>query len=340
MKFTGRLILVFISTLSVVIPFNAWSQKKSGLKILNKYSIGSAGGWDYNITVDGVAKRMYVSHGTQVNVLDVNTGDSLGVVSNTPGVHGIALVPEFGKGYTSNGRANTISVFDLKTNQVLQEIPAGQNPDAIFYDTYSKRIFVFNGHSKDATVIDPADDKVVATIPLGAKPESGLSDENGTVYVNAETTNEIIGINTRILKVTKRFKINGGEAPTGLDIDRRTNRLFIACSDSRTMVIMDPSSGRTVDKFPIGDSDGLVFDPVTKLIFAANNEGTITVVREVFENKFELVETLTTEPSARTIAIDLATHHLFLPAAEMIPATEAGRPQQKPGTFHVIELGK
>jgi YVTN family beta-propeller protein len=313
-------------------------QTKTGFHILKDIPVGGNGGWDY-ITVDGAGKKIFVSHTNQVHVLST-AGDSLGVIPNTQGVHGIALVPALGKGYTSNGRANTVSVFDLKTFKVTAEIPVGQNPDAIFYDDYSKKIITCNGRSKDATIVDPATEKVVATVPLNDKPETAVSDGKGKIFVNGETTSVIVVFDATTYKEIARYKIDGGEEPSGLSIDRKTNRLFIACAGSKTMVIMDASNGRTIAKFPIGDSDGLVFDPETKLAYAANGGGTISAVREVSGDKFEFVENIPSEPSARTIGIDLVTHRLYLPAAKTEAATGGGRPRQVPGSFHVIEVGK
>jgi YVTN family beta-propeller protein len=330
---------LFILSFAISVPLLGWSQQKTGFKVLADHKINSPGGWDY-IFVDGAAKRVYVSHGTQVNVLSTTTGDSVGVIPNTLGVHGIAIAAPFGKGYTSNGKANTISVFDLKTLKVLAEIPVGQNPDAIFYDTFSKKIITCNGRSKDATIFDPATDKVVATVPLGDKPETAVSDGKGKIFVNGETTSTIIVFDATTYKEITRYKIDGGESPSGLDIDRKTNRLFIGCGDSKTMVIMDAANGKTVAKFPIGNTDGLVFDPALKIAYASNGEGTITAVRELSADKFEFIENIPTEPSARTIGIDLTTHHLFLSAAKTEPNPAGGRPKQIPGTFHVIEVGK
>lgn len=317
----------------------AFSQQKTGFHVLKNHKIASSGGWDY-ITVDGASKRIYVSHGNQVNILDEATGDSVGYVPNTPGVHGIALVKALGKGYISAGRANAIVVFDLKTFKVLNQVTVGTGPDAIFYDDFSKKIITCNARSKDATIFDPFTDKVVATVPLGDKPETAVSDGKGKIFVNGETTSSIIVFDATTYKETARYKIDGGESPSGLDIDLKTNRLFIACGDTKTMVIMDAANGKTVAKFPIGDPDGLVFDPASKIAFASNNEGTITAVRELSADKFEFIENITTEPSARTIGIDLLNHHLFLPAAQTQPNPAGGRPKQVPGTFHVIEVGK
>ncbi len=323
---------------------NIHAQEKTGFHVIKDIPIASSGGWDY-ITVDGANKRIYTSHGNQINVLSTVTGDSIGYVPNTPGVHGIALVAALNKGYISAGRANKIVVFDLKTFKVLNEIPVGQNPDAIFYDDFSKKIITCNGRSKDATVFDPFTEQVVATVPLNDKPETAVSDGKGKIFINGETTSTMIVIDATTFKEVARYKIDGGESPSGLDIDRKTNRLFIGCGDTKTMVIMDAANGKTVAKFPIGGTDGLVFDTKLKVAYASNGEGTITAVRELSADKFEFIENITTEPSARTIGIDQVTHRLYLPAAKTEPGTPTPtnanpRPHQIPGTFHIIEVGK
>lgn len=337
LKAFGVLIITLVS-------LNASAQTKTGLHILKKHAINSGGGWDY-ITVDAADKKIYVSHGTQVNILSTATGDSIGVIHNTMGVHGIALVKPLGKGYTSNGKENSCTVFDLKTNLELGKIAVGTNPDAIFYDDFSKKVYVFNGKSSDASVIDPATDKVVATIPLGGKPETGVSDGKGKIFVNSETTNEVVVFNANTYDVINRYKINKGDEPSGLAIDKVTNRLFIGCGGNATLVIMDAANGKNLAKFKIGDCDGAAFDPASKLIYTSNGDGNISVIREINANKFVFVENIPTEKSARTIGIDLITHHLFLPAAQMeaTPPTAENanpRPHMIAGTFHIVEIGK
>lgn len=318
----------------------AAEQQKSGLHITNSFPIKSSGGWDY-ITVDGETKRMFVSHATQVNILNT-AGDSIGVIPGTNGVHGIALVKALGKGYTSNGKANICTAFDLTTYKPLNTIAVGTNPDAIFYDEYSKKVYAFNGRSQDASVIDPATDKVVATIPLGGKPETGVSNGKGLIFVNSETTNEVVVINAGTYKVEHRYKLEDGEEPSGLAIDRATNRLFVGCGGNQTMIVMDATNGKNLAKFKIGDCDGVGFDPALKLAYTSNGEGTLSVIKEVSATKFEQLENVTTEPSARTIGVDLVTHKIYLPAAKTEPqaANVKTRPKQIPGSFHVIEVGK
>ncbi|TFF38891.1 YncE family protein [Mucilaginibacter psychrotolerans] len=324
--------------------YTASAQNKTGLHILKSHIINSPGGWDY-VTVDAPNQKIYVSHGTQVNILSTATGDSIGVIPNTNGVHGIALVPALNKGYTSNGRDNTCSAFDLKTNALIATIPVGTNPDAIFYDDFSKKVYAFNGRSSDASVIDPATDKVLATVPLGGKPETGVSDGKGKIFVNSETTNEVIAIDAATYKVIARYKITDGDEPSGLAIDRATNRLFVGCGGNQTLVVIDAGNGKNLAKFHIGDCDGVAFDPELKLAYTSNNEGTISVIKEINANKFAFVENINTEKGARTIGIDVLTHHLFLPTAKLEAvaptATNANpRPKMVPGTFHVIEVGK
>ncbi len=325
-------------------PGNVLAQEKTGLHVLADFPVHSTGGWDY-ITADGKTGLIYTSHGNQVNILNAANGDSVGYIPDTKGVHGIALAPDFNKGYVSDGRANSVTVFDLKTNQVLKLITAGTNPDAIFYDDYSKKVYAFNGRSKDATVIDAKTDSVVATIPLGGKPETGVSDGKGKVFVNIEDTGEELEIDATTFKVLNRWKLEGGEEPSGLAMDRKTARLFIGCGGNKTMIVLDATNGKIVAKFQIGRCDGTGFDPGLKLAYSSNGEGTITVIRELSADKFEFVENIPTEPGARTIAVDEVTHKLYLPTAQMKPgepttANPTPRPQQIPGTFHIVVVGK
>jgi YVTN family beta-propeller protein len=316
----------------------------TGFHVLADFPIQSSGGWDY-ITVDGAAKRVYASHGMQVNILDATTGDSISYIPDTKGVHGIAICHDFNKGYTSNGRANNITVFDLNTFKVLKMVDAGTNPDAICYDDFAKKIYAFNGRSQNATVIDAATDEVVATIPLGGKPETGVSDGKGKVFVNIEDTGEEVEIDAATYKVLNRWKLTGGEEPSGLAMDRATDRLFIGCGGNHVMIVLDATNGSILGTFPIGRCDGMAFDPELKLAYSSNGEGAITVVREVNAGKFEFVENIATEAGARTIGIDLLTHKLYLPTAQLKPgepttANPKPRPLQVPGTFHIVVVGK
>lgn len=338
MNLNRFLILVFTA-----LSLSGFSQTNSGLRILKHHPVSGSGGWDY-VTVDSQTKKLYISHGTRVNILNTENGDSVGVILNTQGVHGIALASTFNKGYTSNGLDSTCTVFDLKTNSKLATIRVGVNPDAIFYEDFSKKVYVFNGRSKDASVIDPASNQVIATIPLGGKPEAAVSDGKGKLFVNSETTNEVVVVDVRTNKVIHRYQIVGGEEPSGLAIDRLTNRLFIGCGGNAQLIVMDAANGKNLARLRIGDCDGVAFDPVRKLIYASNSDGFLSVIKEVSAGKFQALEDVPTASGARTIALDPITHHLFLPFAKTIAVTpQPGmvhvRPTIVPGTFQVLELG-
>lgn len=316
-------------------------QSGKNLHVLSTYHIASNGGWDY-IAVQPGSARIFVSHGMQVNILDKNTGDSLGYIPNTAGVHGIAFVPSLNKGYTSNGRTGNATVFNLQNFAVIGTVKTGDNPDAIFYDEYSKKIVICNGKSRDLTFIDPATDKVVATVPVGGRPETAVSDDAGKVFVNLEDKNEMVVINTIGYKVEAHWPLSPGEAPTGLAIDTRTKRLFAACSDNKLLVVMNAESGEIVAKLPIGEGcDGNCFDPELHNIYTSNGEGTVTIIHEDAKDKYTVTGTIPTKKSARTIAIDEVTHKLYLPAADFEPQIPGatGRPKMKPETFQVLVMG-
>lgn len=322
-------ILTLIGCLSV---HSGQTQGTSGFRLSKTFPIGSPGGWDY-ISV-GPDKRIYVSHGTQVNILDQQSGDSVGVIPNIGGVHGIAFDASAGKGYTSNGRLNTVTVFDLKTTAVLQQIPTGQNPDAILYDPFSKKIITCNGRSHDLSVIDVATAQVVATIALDGKPETAVSDEAGKIYVNIEDKNKITVVDIRTNTILSSWPLSA-ESPTGLAIDVKTKRLFAGCD--KFLVVMDAGSGMVVDKLPIGDGcDGVGFDGGLKMVFASCGEGKLTVIKEESAGSFKVIDNVATKRSARTIAVDERTHSVYLPAADTEPAAAGERPKMKPGTFQVL----
>ncbi|HLN71886.1 MAG TPA: hypothetical protein VK205_01240 [Prolixibacteraceae bacterium] len=309
-----------------------------GYKIINKIHLEGDGGWDY-LFVDESSGRLYVSHSTMALAVDVKTGKQVGKIPGTNGIHGIATVNNLDKGFTSNGRDNTVTVFDLKTLAVTSTIKVtGNNPDAILYDAFSQRLFTFNGGSANATVIDPRLNTIAGTISLRGKPEFAVTDGNGKIYVNIEDKNEISMINTTTLKVEKNWSIAPGEEPSGLALDNETHRLFSVCSNKR-MVISDAEAGKVITTLPIGDRcDGVAFDPTLKRAYSSNGEGTITVVQEENKDKFKVVETITTQKGARTIACDKTTHHLYLSTAEFETTRGNQRPTTKPGTFVVLEV--
>jgi YVTN family beta-propeller protein len=312
------------------------AQGTSGFHVTKTFAIGSPGGWDY-ISV-GPDQKIYVSHGTQVNILDAKSGDSVGVIPNTTGVHGIAFAESLGKGFTSNGRINTVTVFDLKTAAVLQQIPTGQNPDAIMYDPFSKKVITCNGRSHDLSVIDPVTGQVTATITLDGKPETAVSDEAGKIYVNIEDKNKITVVDIRTNSVVTSWPLQA-EGPTGLEIDRKTNRLFAGCD--KKLVVMDAATGAIVAQPPIGDGcDGVCFDPALKLIFASCGEGKLTVIREESASSFTVIDNVPTKRSARTCAVNVKTHEVYLPAADTQPGAAGERPKPVPGTFGVVVVGK
>lgn len=290
-------------------------QADSGYSLIKKIPIPGEGSFDY-LTVDVDARRLYVSHGTQVEVLDVDSGAIAGQIPKTPGVHGIAIAPELGRGFVSNGRASTVTIFDLKTLGTIGEVPTGKKPDAIIYDPATSRVFAFNGDSNSATVIEAASGKVVGTVDLGGGPEFAVADGQGYVYNNLEDESLVLKINSRTLKVEQRWPTAPCSSPSSMAMDRPSRRLFIGCR-SRVMAVIDADSGKVITTLPIGDHvDATAFDPETRFIFNSNGEGTITVIREDAPDKYSLIETVKTLPRAKTMALDPKTHQLFLSTAE------------------------
>ncbi len=333
--------LVFLFSISISI-----SQAQTQFQLIKKTVIGGEGGWDY-LSVDAVNRRLYISHSTKVEVLNVDTHEKIGEIPNLQGVHGVIAVPKAGRGITTNGRSNTATIFDLKTLKAIVELPTGKNPDALLYDEFSKRVFIFNHSDVTTTVIDIEAGKVVGTVDLGGTAlEAGATDERGTVFVNLEDIHEIVSFDAKTLTIKSRWKIAPGEEPTGLAIDTKTKRLFSVCHNGWMMVI-DAEKGAIVAQVPIGKRvDGVVFDSKSKLAYSSNGEGTITVVQEVAANEFKVIETIKTEIGARTIAFDPKTQHVFVSTAEYgeTPAATAEvpnpRPKVIPGTFMVLEYGK
>jgi YVTN family beta-propeller protein len=303
-------------------------------KVVKTYHIASPGGWDYIAINDG---KLYVSHGTQVNILNEANGDSVAFIPNTTGVHGIAFNNELGRGYTSNGRSNSVTVFDLKTNEVITQIATGENPDAIMYEPHTKMIITCNGRSKNLSVIDPKTNTVTATIDVGGKPETAVFDGNGKLFVNIEDKNEIVVVDLETHTTINHWSLNGAEGPTGLAYDKNTKRLFAGCN--KYLVVMNADNGNIVDKLAIGDGcDGVAFDPKNKIIYTSNGQsGNITAIKEMSADKFLVLGNYTTKRGARTITIDEKTGILFLPTADFDATnTQNGRPRMIPGTFQVL----
>jgi YVTN family beta-propeller protein len=295
-------------------------------QITKKIPIPGQGSWDY-LTVDEGARRLYVSHGTQVEVLDLDSGAVVGKIENTQGVHGIAIAPDLGRGFVSNGQSSTVTIFDLKTLKTIAEVPTGKKPDAIIYDPATSRVFAFNGGSNSATVIEAKDGKVAGTIELGSGPEFAAADGNGCVYNNLEDESLVLKINSRTLKVEQRWPTVPCSSPSSMAIDRANRRLFLGCR-SKVMAVMDADTGKIITTLPIGDHvDATAFDVDTRLIFNSNGEGTVTVIRQDSPDKYSIVETVKTLPRAKTSALDPKTHQLFLSTAES-------------GQFEVLVMGK
>src|SRR5436190_6430422 len=303
-------------------------------KVVKTYHIASAGGWDYIAVNNG---KLYVSHGTQVNILNEMNGDSIGFIPNTTGVHGIAFDKELNKGYKNNGRLNNVTVFDLKTNEILGQIATGQNPDAIMYEPSTKMIITCNGRSNNLSLIDPGQNKTIDSIDVGGKPETAVSDGNGKIFVNIEDKSEIVAVDIKNRKVLNHWSLKPAEGPTGLAYDKTTKRLFAGCD--KMLAILNAETGALVLTLPIGDGcDGAAFDSKNKIVFTSNGEGTLTAVKENGADKFSVLGNYPTKRGARTITIDEKNATLFLPTADFDPTktNSNGRPMMIPGTFQVL----
>jgi YVTN family beta-propeller protein len=299
-------------------------------KVVKTWKLGGEGGWDY-LTADSDGHRLFIARATRVMVIDTDSGKQVGEIPDTPGVHGVVLVPDLGRGFTSNGREDTVSVFDLKTLAVEKKIKVGNGPDAIVYDSFSKRVFTFNGRGHDATAIDAAKGEVAGKIDLGGKPEFAVTDEKGTMWVNLEDKSELVAFDPVKLAVESRWKLADCEEPTGLAMDRKTRRLFAGCGNKK-MAIVDADSGKSVASAAIGDGcDATAFDADLGLAFASAGDGTITVVHEDSADKFSVVQTVATQKWARTMALDAKTHVIYTVTANVTvhPSASGGRPERK-----------
>ncbi|MGH9762688.1 MAG: YncE family protein [Blastocatellia bacterium] len=320
-------------------------QSGSNYSVVTRYPIPGGPGFDY-VTIDSSARRIYVSHGTQVDVLDADNGKVVGTIPDTPGVHGIALAPKFKHGFTSNGRENKVSMFDPSTLQLIKKIDVGRGPDGIYYDPATNRVFTNNHGSHDISAIDAATGEVVGTVKAEGNGEQAVIGADGLIYVNSESTGEVVVFDPKSLAVKARFPIGVAKVPTGLAYDAKTNRLFIGCRNEPKMVVMDAATGKVINSFPIGAGvDYAGFDPDSKLIFFSCGDGTLSIYREKSANEYIDAGAVKTQPSAKTMAFDTKTKRIFLPAAEFTetPASAPGqRPQRtmKPGSFAVLVVGK
>jgi alkaline phosphatase len=308
-----------------------------------RYPVSGEGGWDY-ITVDSDARRLYVSHETQVNVLDADTGMQIGVIADTPGVHGTAIASAQRHGFTSNGKEDKVSIFDLADLRLIRKVDVGKGPDGIYFDAASKRVFTNNHGSHDVSAIDAATGEVVGTVKLDGDGEQAIAAANGLIYVNSENTSEVVAFDPKTLQVKSRYALGVAKTPTGLAYDARANRLFIACRNAPKMVVMDAANGKVVASLPIGTgADAAAYDADSKTIFVSNADGILNLFRQKSADEYEDLGPVMTQPSAKTMALDAKTKRVYLPAADVdvIPAANASeRPQRKirPGSFAVLVL--
>jgi YVTN family beta-propeller protein len=316
-----------------------------GYHIVATYKLGGDGGWDY-LTLDARARRLYISRATHVMVVDADSGKSVGDIADTPGVHGIALAPELGRGFVSNGREGTVSIFDPKTLATSSKVKVGDNPDAILYDPATKRVFAFNGRSQDATALDGAKGTVLGTIKLGGKPEFAASDGEGEIFVNIEDKSELLAIDPNKLEVKARWPLAPCTEPSGLALDRKNRRLFVGC-DNKMMAVVNADNGKVISTLPIGEGvDATWFDDETNLAFASCGEGVLTVVREESPDKFSVAENVPTQQGARTMALDSKTHNVWVVTAKFgpPPAATPDNPHPRrsivPDTFVALVIGK
>jgi len=312
----------------------------SGYHLIKTVSVGGEGFWDY-LTADSEGRRLYISRGTHVQVMDIDSYTLVGDIPDTQGVHGIALAPELGRGFTSNGRANTVTIFDLKTLKTLGTVGAGTNPDCIVYDGSTKRVFTMNGRSSNATAINASDGNVAGTLDLAGKPEFAVADGRGSIYVNIEDKSELVQFDAQNLKVLNRWPLAPCEEPSGLAMDTKNRRLFAGCHN-KMMAAVDADTGKVVATPAIGQGvDANRFDPETNYAFSSNGEGTLTVVHEDSPDKYTVVDNVPTKPSARTMALDLKTHNIFLAAADFEPhAPGERRGKMKPDSFVILVVGR
>jgi DNA-binding beta-propeller fold protein YncE len=312
----------------------------SGYQLVKTVPLPGDGFWDY-VTVDSEARRIYVSHGIKVLVLDADSFSVVGEIPDTQGVHGIAVAPELGRGFTSNGRAGNATIFDLKTLKTLGTVSTGKNPDAIAYESISKRVLTFNGVSKDATAFAASDGTVAGTLPLGGKPEFAAADGKGKIFANIEDTSELVEIDAQALSVLHRWPLKPCESPTGLSMDRKNRRLFVGC-DNKMMAVVDADSGKVIATPAIGEGvDATAYDPGTGFALASNGEGTLTLVKQESPDKYSVLENVSTKKSARTMGLDLKTHTVVLPAADFLPPKEGERRgAMKPGSFVLLVVSR
>ncbi len=337
--------LLIIATFRIVLR-----AEETSYRFITKISIGGEGGWDY-ASVDSTARRLYVTHGNRIIVIDMDKNAVVGEIADTPGVHGFALAPELGLGFASNGRENKASIVDLRTLATRMKVDTGANPDAILYVPGVQEVYTFNGTGKSATVFEATTGKFIATILLPGKPEFAQLDPSaGRIYNNIEDKNEVVAIDVKTHQVVAKWPIAPGEEASGMAIDLATHRLFIGAANNQ-MVVMDSTSGKIITTVPIGPGvDANYYDPVTKYIFAScGGDGTVTIAREESPDKYSVVQRLQTSFGSRTMTLDPKTHNIYLasvdyespaaPAVQPVPGQRPPRPKPVPNTFKVLVYG-
>jgi DNA-binding beta-propeller fold protein YncE len=335
MKTSNRLLAVTVAALAALSGANLpiHGADAGAYHFIKEIPIDTEGGWDY-LSIDPTSRRLFVSHATKIVVVDIDKEEIAGEIADTPGIHGFAIAADLGRGFSSNGRENKVSIVDLQTLKTLSKVETGENPDAILYEPGHKEVYAFNGRGRSASVIDAKSGKVVATIPLPGKPEFATADpEAGRVFCNIEDKSEVVAIDTKEHKVVATWTIAPGEEPSGMAIDVANHRLFLGCGNKQ-MVMMDNTTGKVVCTVPIGDGvDANVFDPGTQLAFSSCGEGITVIAREETPDKLTVAQKLTTQPRARTMAIDPKTHKIYL----------ATGPRQRqttgPSTFKILVYG-
>ena len=340
----NRAFAIHALTAACAATARAQQQPAAGYHVARRFAAGGDGGWDYPLADTG-RNRLFLSRGTHVMVLNSDSGTVVGDIPNTPGVHGIAVAPELGKGFISNGRDSSMTVFDYATLATTANVKVGgANPDAILYDPFSRRVFTMNGRSGNASAIDATNNTVVGLVALNGRPEFAQTDGRGTIFVNLEDSNLVVAFDARTLAIKGRWSLAPCDGPSGLAIDAQHHRLFSVCSN-KLMVVMNADNGHIVTTLPIGNgTDGVAFDPSTGLAFAACGEGVMTIVHEDSPDRFSVVATAPTQRGARTVTVDQRTHRVFTPTADFgpppdsVPGQRRGRPPMLPNSFTVVVL--
>jgi len=344
-KMRGGIVAVVVSAAVIALAGLATARAAESYHQLKKYNFPAAEGstreyFDY-IMVDSAARRVYLSHGTEIKVIDADNGSVVGTIGGLKLTHGVAVADEFGRGFITDGEQGKVIIFDPKTLKVIGEAKADKDADSVVYDPASRRVFVMNGDPNSATVIDAKSGNVVGTIALGGGPEFAVADGKGTVFVNIEDKNELVAVDSNTLKIKSRWPVAPAGAPTSLAMDTAHRRLFSAGRKPQMLVVLDADSGKAIQSFPItGGVDAAVFEPETGMVYVSTREGFVHIFHEDTPDKFSEVEQVKTELGAKTMGLDTKTHNIFVDTADFAPAGTNGRRQAIPGTFRVLVYGR